>query len=279
MKELLSRGALLALAVLLLGCSVRGDPSRPVPSVLHVAPQPAQRLVVVLPGRRDNLARLERSGVVGAIQGRWPDADVLLTELSMPFYTSGRAPQRLHREVIQPARGRGYREVWLVGASLGGMGSVLYDRAYPGDIQGIVLLAPFLGRRGIQAEVEAAGGLSQWDAGPPEEINEDNWQRELWRHLQTATRDPSQARRIWLAYGERDYLRGALPLLQPVLPPEHVLVRPGGHTWQVWTPALREVLARASQTTTGVPDGTRPIAPASGRPRERAAPDAAQSLP
>ena len=30
----------------------------------------------------------------------------------------------------------------------------------------------------------------------------------------------------------------------PALPPDHVLVRDGGHQWRVWTPAMEAVLRR-----------------------------------
>ena len=234
------------LGLLLASCAARGDISGPIPTALVPAPQSAQRLVVVLPGRADNLEALHRGGVVDAIHRHWPDADVLLAELTLPYYLQGTAPQRLHDEVIVPARQRGYREVWLSGASMGGMGSVMYDRSYPGQVDGIILLAPYLGDRPILREIAAAGGVGNWDPGPPQVIGSDNWQHEMWRHLQTWADSPVRTRNVWLAYGERDRLRSAMPLLIPLLPPEHVLVRPGGHAWRVWAPALGEVLQAAS---------------------------------
>ena len=247
----LPRAALRALSVilslaLLAGCGPRGNAAKPIPTALVPAPQPAARLVVVLPGRGDNLAALERSGMTDAIQSVWPDADVLFAELTMAYYLEGGAAQRLHDEVIVPARRRGYREVWLSGASMGGMGALLYDRAYPGDADGLVLLAPYLGDRAILEEITAAGGIARWDAGPPQAINADTWQHEVWRHLQTWARDPDKARNVWLAYGDRDRLRRAMPVLEPLLRPEHILVRPGGHAWAMWSPAMREVLTAAS---------------------------------
>ena len=129
---------------------------------------------------------------------------------------------------------------------MGGMGSVMYDRSYPGEVDGIILLAPYLGDRPILREIAAAGGVESWDPGPSRTLAESNWQHEMWRHLQTWVDSPDRTRNVWLAYGERDRLRSAMPLLAPLLPPEHVLVRPGGHAWRVWSPALGEVLQAAS---------------------------------
>lgn len=239
---------LLALVGMLTGCLPASDPSRPIPTLLVPAKQPATRLVVVLPGRADDLKALRRSGIAEAIQAAWPDADVLLAEVTMGYYREGRAPERLHDEVIAPARARGgYREVWLGGASMGGMGTLMYDQRYPGDMDGLVLLAPYLGEAPLLREIEDAGGLARWDAGPPQAMGPDNWQRELWRHIQRWSQHPEEARRVWLAYGDRDRLRASMPILAGTLPPDHALVRKGGHTWTVWSPAMGEVLQTVAQ--------------------------------
>lgn len=235
-------GALIGLP--LAGCGPAGDPARAVPTLLYPAEGKARRLVVVLPGRGDDLAALRASGVAAAIQAQWPDADVVLAELALGYYTAGVASQRLHRDVVAPARGRGHDETWLVGGSLGGMGALLYDREHPGAIDGLILLAPYLGEPSLHAEIRAAGGLGAWSPEPVGAVDAGNWQRALWSHLRRRVDEPLARPEIWLAYGDRDRLRGAYPLLDNVLRPEQVLVRDGGHRWSVWVPALGEVLRR-----------------------------------
>ena len=246
--RVLSWSGLLVVFGMLLGCYPKGDPSRPIPTSLLAAPQTAHRLVVVLPGRGDDLDGLRGSGIAAAVQSAWPDADVVLTGLALDYYLQGQAVPRLQREVIAPARARGYREVWLLGASLGGMGALMYDRSYPDEIDGIVLLAPYLGEQPLLEEISAAGGVAHWQPGPvPTAVDSDNFEQELWRHLKTWSTDPSRARNVWLAYGDRDRLRAAMPLLAPLLRPQHVLVRSGGHAWSVWSPATREILLAADR--------------------------------
>ena len=237
--------------LMLTGCLPAAHrPDRPLPVEWHAAAvQPASRAVIVLPGRSDDLAGLRASGIADAIHAAWPDADVLFVELSLGDYTveeSGRrnAPQRLHDEVMPEVRRRAYREVWLSGASLGGMGTLLYDRTYPGDVDGLILLAPYLGDADLPREIVAAGGLRDWNAGPPAEVDAAHWQRELWRHLQTLTGDPTQARRVWVAWGNDDPLRAPISLFAPALPATHALEHDGGHRWTVWTPAMGELLRR-----------------------------------
>ncbi len=99
--------ALIAMLLSLAGCLPPSDPSKTIPTLLVPAPQPAKRLVIVLPGRADGLPALRDSGMAAAIQGTWPDADVLFAELTLGYYMQGRAPERLHDEVVAPARERG----------------------------------------------------------------------------------------------------------------------------------------------------------------------------
>jgi pimeloyl-ACP methyl ester carboxylesterase len=236
--------SLFAIVATLVGCAPSRNPDAPIATLLVPAQQPAKRLVVILPGRADDLKALRGSGMSEAIQQAWPDADVLYAEVTLDYYMAGRAPERLHEEVIAPARTRGYREIWLGGASMGGMGVLMYERLRPGELDGLVLFAPYLGDRPILEEIRDAGGIAQWNAGPPQETNNKTWQRELWRHLQTWSRDPNQAQRVWLTYGDDDRLREAMPMLAPLLPADQVVVRDGGHTWTVWSPAATEVLRR-----------------------------------
>lgn len=246
----------LILLLLLAGCASRGDVRAPLRQQLLTGTDAAGKhaLVIVLPGRGDDLDALRRSGIATAIQTGWPEADVLLAEVRLTHYMQGNLPERLHEELVLPARAQGYRQIWLAGASMGGMGTLLYDRRYPGDMSGLVLFAPFLGERRVIEEIDAAGGIAQWQPGPvPGTIDGGNYQREIWRHIQAWSR-PGNARAttVWLAYGENDRLRKAMPPLIAQLPESHVLARPGGHAWAVWSPAAAEVFAiiRASVSTT-----------------------------
>ncbi len=144
-----------------------------------------------------------------------------------------------------PARERGYQEIWLVGASMGGMGALMYDREYPGDAKGLVLLAPYLGSKKVLEQINQSGGLQNWEAGPvPATVDRNNFDRELWRYLKTwQAQGNSRGKDVWLAYGDKDRLKDATPPLQKLLPQDHVFVRPGGHAWVVWTPVTKEVFS------------------------------------
>lgn len=247
------RSYLLAITLAALcACAAGGNPKQPIPTRLDPGAGAPDRLVVILPGRADDLKAMERAGIAQAVHDAWPDADVQLVALTLPYYLRGDAPSRLHEEVIAPARKRGYREIWLGGASMGGMGTLLYDAYYPGSVDGLILLAPYLGDRSILKEIRGAGGVQKWMPGPVQPWSAESWQREMWRHIQGWSLAPEHAPAVWLAYGDSDRLRAAMPVLEPALPANHILVRPGGHDWPVWTAALRELLRAQAE-----PAGTR----------------------
>lgn len=240
--------AIASIVLLLAGCINTGDRRQPIPTQAFTGAQPARVLIVVLPGRWDDVQDMADAGVAEVIRLAWPEADVILTGASMAYYTDGGLATRLHEEVILPARQRGYQEIWMTGASMGGMGTLLYERQYPGELQGLVLLAPYLGGRAILKEITEVGGIAQWRPGPvPETMDRSNYQEELWRYLQTWLQRPEQGQRVWLAYGADDRLRDAVPVIAPLLSKEQILLRPGGHTWDVWVPAAGEVFSRVAR--------------------------------
>lgn len=240
-------GAAIVAAALLSGCVAGGNPRQPIPTRLVPAGMPASRLVVVLPGRGDDLEGLLRHRVAEQVHRQWPDADVLLTGLTLAYYREGQAVPRLDREIVQPALGR-YRQVWLAGISLGGLGALLYDRAHPGVVHGLLLLSPYLGDAPIHREILAAGGLTSWQPGPEQPIGPQTFQRELWRYLQQWRQRPQRAATTWLAYGDRERFRAPIEMMSPLLPPGHVVMLPGHHDWTLWSTALPALLARAGQS-------------------------------
>ncbi|MGH8273296.1 MAG: alpha/beta hydrolase-fold protein [Gammaproteobacteria bacterium] len=233
----------------LAGCAAGGDVSKPIPSAFYPAPQKARLTVVMLPGIDDGLKALENRHVAALIQKNWPHADVVLTGLTLPFYKQGRAAQRLHDEVIARYRKKG-QPVWLAGISLGGLGVLLYGRQYPGDTAGMLLMSPYLGGDAIRKKIQAAGGLAQWNPGPRQHINADNFRHELWRYLKSWRNRPQRTRTVWLAYGTNDRFRKSIALLTPMLPPGHVIELPGSHNWNLWNRAFTALLKRVAHSQT-----------------------------
>jgi len=239
------------LASLISGCFGFPPPTGPIPvRDIRSTTGDHTRLVIVMPGRGDDLDALEQSGMAAAIQRAMPDADVMFVEATIAYYMDGKLVSRLHEQVIRPARDRGYREIWLSGASMGGLGVLMYEHDHPGELTGLVLMAPYMGPGSLQKEIRDAGGLAAWDPGPrPPALDRDNVAHENWRVVQSWQADKERAQQIWLICGQDDRLRNAADIIATALPADHVLRPEGGHRWTVWSPAAGEALARAQRIT------------------------------
>jgi len=142
--------------------------------------------------------------------------------------------------VIDPAREAGYRDIWLAGISLGGLGALLYTQQHSHDIAGVILLSPYLGDPPVIDEIREAGGLRRWTPGA---ISEVDYQRRLWVWLKEVAAAPEGFPPIFLGFGRQDRFADAHTLLAEALPRERVFVTDGGHDWPTWRPLWGTILA------------------------------------
>ena len=159
--------------------------------------------------------------------------------------------RRLREQVIEPARRKGYREIWLTGASQAGMGALFYEYAYPGDVTGLVLYAPFMGSEKLVRRIAGAGGPARWQPPMPKppKMRLQNYQVELWRLVRGWGATPDRGRHVWLACGKEDGFLPAARLIATQLPPEHFVELEGGHDWDTWDRAATQIFNRIAATT------------------------------
>ena len=201
-------------------------------------------LLVLLPGRGMLPAEFVREGFVAAVQERRLAVDVLRVDAHLGYYDNERIAPRLREDVVGPAQARGYRAIWLVGISLGGLGALVYAGERPADLAGVVTLAPYLGERAAIDEISAAGGLRDWPS--PAMAAEADLGRRLWRSLKpyAMAADPPGRPPLYLGYSLDDRLAPGHRLLAAALPGERVYTTPGGHDWPQWRRLWRRMLVQ-----------------------------------
>jgi pimeloyl-ACP methyl ester carboxylesterase len=205
-------------------------------------------LVVFLPGRGDRAEDFEERGFLAAARQAGLEADVLAVDAHLAYYYKRVIADRLWEDVVLPARARGYRRLFVVGISLGGLGAIALSQVHPDALAGLFVLAPYLGEPDLTREIEAAGGLARWSGAPSEPDF-----RGVWGYLRGyAVGEPRPP--LWLAYGESDRYAYGHRLLASALPKGRVLVAPGGHDWKAWEGLWREFLARGAFPGTIRPD-------------------------
>lgn len=224
--------ALIILAVLVGGCSGK----KPLETLTYESdPLHNKGLIVFLQGMGGTTSCFiaghkcfATEGLVEAVRSRGLPYDMAAPAAHFGYYKDRTLEQRLRTDIILPAKARGYTKIWLVGVSMGGLGSVLYLKRHPDDISGILTLGPFLGYDKIIEEIVAAGGVQQWQPGSFDKHKD--WQRMLWQWLKERNQQPDAAP-IFLGYGTSDPYVKAHKLLASTLPPEQVLAEDGGHSF------------------------------------------------
>jgi pimeloyl-ACP methyl ester carboxylesterase len=195
-------------------------------------------MLVMLPSAKARPQDLVEHGVVRAMRERSLPVDVVAVEAHLGYYLDGSFSKQLKDKVIAPARARNYQRIWLMGISLGGMGALIYASEHPAEIEGVVVLAPFLGARGTIAEVVRAGGLARWQPGA---MKTDDDERRLlaWiKAYQPAAALPG----IYLGYGTADRFAAASKLLEERLPATQVVSVAGDHDWATWLRLWQDLL-------------------------------------
>lgn len=232
---------LISLSLLTSGCFSGKAPLE----TLNYTSEPAKNrnLIVFLQGMGGTTncfisgnACFESQSFVEAVRARGLPYDMAAPNTHFGYYNSRTLEERLRADVILPAQASGYKKIWLVGVSMGGLGSVLYFRQHTQDIAGILILGPFLGNSKILDEIIAAGGVTHWNPGDYDA--QEDWQRMLWHWLKDYPRQPGDHAPIYLGYGTDDpYVKGHA-LLAAYLPSEQVIAVDGGHSFgtfkEIW---------------------------------------------
>lgn len=236
-KSPVAPSTLLAAAVLLAGCAALRPATAPIATLeRHVGGGDGGGVLLVLfHGRGDSAKKFFDEGFdqVAARSGR--RFDLVSVEAHLGYYVKDQLEIRVGTDVLGPARARGYEKIWLVGTSMGGLGALACAQRHPEAVDGVILLAPYLGSTRILEYAEKGTPLIGELGG------EDRRTKELWDWiLQTpAAKRPA----VLVGVGDRDAFLPANRLLGSFQPPGHFETTPGGHDWSTWKSLFRWALA------------------------------------
>lgn len=187
-----------------------------------------ENLFVFVRGLGGSHRSFEKQGMVKATWQRDIDFDMVAPNSHFAYYSERTLIERLRKDVILPAKKKGYENIWLVGTSMGGLGSLLYVREHPEDINGVYLMSPFLGYDTIINEIKAQSGLQNWQPG--NYSADEDWQRMLWHWIKVEVAEQSTLP-IYLGFGHEDTYVEAQKLLTTALPPDRITRLEGGHDY------------------------------------------------
>jgi pimeloyl-ACP methyl ester carboxylesterase len=185
--------------------------------------------IVLLPGAYHALEQFVGAGFDRALRDRGLAAELIVAAPELAHLNDRAWLTQLRREVIAPARERGAGALWLGGISLGAFLALRFAAEGAEALDGLCLLAPYLGSRIVAAEIAAQGTLANWRA---ERLGEDDDERRIWRFIQGL--GTAVAPRVFLGFGSEDRFADTQRLLASALPADSTHVIPGGHDWPVW---------------------------------------------
>lgn len=229
------------------GCPWLRSAESPMPAVSHAAhgPAVADALIVMMPGFGDGPDHYVDNGFVKQVQALpGQKFDVVAVDAHYGYYRAFSIIDRLRTDVILPALEKGYRKIWLVGISMGGFGAISYAQRHPADIEGVVILAPYLGD-GDVVDAVVEQGLAKWqppaglDTPDPEGDEEERHSNRVWRFIKSYAQGQGDKPTVIIGWGEDDSLRTPAKQVASVLPPDRVFTRPGGHKWTTWRPLFK----------------------------------------
>ncbi len=223
---------------MLAGCFGMAPTQVPIPAIETTATESRNdTLVVMLPGRGDRADVFIREGFEQA--GLEHGFDTVAVDAHLGYYMRRSLLERLHEDVIAPAREAGYENIWLLGISMGGLGTLLYASEYPDEVDGVVLLAPFLGDRSAIETIVASGPLEQWD-GQGEGLKD--YEIRIWSYIRDARTGGGSVPMV-LGYGLSDGMAEGYEKLLDYMHPSSVYTLEGGHKWTTWRPLWDQIAA------------------------------------
>ncbi len=221
------------LCIIFLNCSILYPTKNPIDTVHFITGKDqSKNLIVMLPGRRDKPEDFKKNGFIKLISDSGLDFDVIVVDAHVGYYYNQNLIPRLYEDVIVPSRLKGYKNIWMLGISIGGIGTLLYTQKHPESLNGVVILSPFLGDEEIINEINISGGLMKWT--PKEPISTDDYQRSLWYWLKKYSKSEHNLPNLILGYGRDDEFAFSNKMLSDVLPGNQVYVLQGAHDWDTW---------------------------------------------
>jgi pimeloyl-ACP methyl ester carboxylesterase len=226
------------LPLVLSGCFGMAPTQVPIPTIeTSNADGRNDSLVIMLPGRGDRADVFIREGFHNA--GEQHGFDTVAVDAHLGYYMQRSLLDRLHEDIVTPAQAAGYRNIWLLGISMGGLGTLLYAAEYPEQVDGVILLAPFLGDRDAISAIVESGPLAEWDG---EGSGLKDHEIKAWSWIRDA-RTGSEKTPLVLGYGLSDGMAEGYQSLHDVIQPSSVYTLEGGHKWTTWKPLWEEIAA------------------------------------
>ena len=224
----------------LLSCSLIFETNKPLSLLWDKAEKKSDKLIIFVPGLTDSVDKFKRESFLSDAREAGIKADMVAISINVGHLAERVMIPRIRKDVFRLIRNDGYKNIWIVGVSIGGLSTLVYLQHHEEDLCGVVVLAPFLADDRVIEEVRKFGSIKKWI--PEVEKSKDSIDEQinsLWSWLA----GKSDFSNIYLGYGKQDrYIEGS-QLLETFLEPSHVVSMDGEHDWvtgrKIWIEQLK----------------------------------------
>ena len=253
-KKFLTAGIAIYIRILLISfiifpitaCHLSINVNKPVDLVWDKLGKKTNQVIVFLPGLYDVADVFKKEGFFTIARKAGIEADMVAASIHFDHLLEGKLIKRIEKDVFRNLVKSGYKNIWFVGLSLGGLNSLLFYRQYSDEICGVVVLAPYLTGKPLDKEILSAGGIMKWQ---PRVENKEIFtavevfeQQRLWLWLKEQYKN-HDLKNIYLGYGKNDTYVAASNFLASLLNENNIMLVEGGHNFKtarkIWKQQLR----------------------------------------
>ena len=234
-----ARSLLIPLMLVFAGCTYLKPAKTPLETTWLAKQQTNQKLLLLLPGMGDDLHSFQDNNIAQLVNSSCPDVDILYADAYFAYYRNRSLLKRLQQDVLPQIEG--YDSVYELGVSMGGLGVLLSAREYHGQVDGLILVAPYLGDEETLSEIASDGGIAKWEMSDP-----DNDFALLWQWIQSRRTSPLFTSNTHLLTGNQDARYESHQIVRSMIPENNFVTVDGGHKWRVWNKALSMLFSNES---------------------------------
>ena len=172
-------------------------------------------------------------------------ADLVAASVHVAHFLKGKVTERIDKDIFQLIDKEQYKNIWVVGLSLGGLNSLLVLKKYDKKLCGAITLAPYLLNKKLTDEFEKEDNSKGWmpSLGAYNDITEERIENVLvW------LRTKADRSKIYIGYGDKDVYGSGQEKLASLLINKNSIVVKGKHNWETGKRIWKQQLLTRQQT-------------------------------
>ena len=224
------------------------DVNKPVNLLWDKLEGKSDSLIILLPGVYDTAETFKEEQFFTIVRKAGIKADMVSANIHLWHLVQEMMIERIEKDIFRQVKNKGYKNIWFVGVSLGGLNSLLFYQKYTRDVCGVVVVSPYIAGKGLTKELKQAGGIKNWQ--PKGIENKKTIEKRLlllwvWLQQQDVKNNLNQ---VFLGYGKQDRHIESIKLFENILNKKNVIKVEGKHDWGTGQKIWKKQLASRLKT-------------------------------